>query len=429
MSKIPLGEQVAVTAAAPGIVVSTPYRENSIAAIARMAATTDRLARFHTTFYTGSLPSVIGRLPLVGARLTPELGRRSFPGIPSAKVMTGATLAEVAHVLLARAFGTKRPQIPRDLMYMVKARLDRIVARRMVREDSNILVGMYGAAQYSFEVAKQRDRLCILNFVNSHPLAHNRYLRDLAGLEDSHHEMIPDWVAKRVERELSLADLVLVPSRFVAAQLIARGVLEEKIAVIPYGVDLSAFRAPTLQPAPDDCIECLFVGQISYRKGVHVLLNVARACRSLPVRFRLCGPVVSPELIEDLPENAHYDGPIPPGRVPAAMQEADILLVPSLEDAYGLVVLEAMASGLPVITTSNAGTSELLSNGRNGVVVPAGDVESIVAALTLLVHDVGARLQMSAAAAATVASRPWEAFAEAAIARIDELQAARRQAL
>ncbi len=259
--------------------VSTPYRANSIVHIARTAAVRAQIEVFYTTLYMARWQAAANRFPVVGRRLSKELGRRAFPGIPAERVANVAMLPELLHIGARRLLGDRNPALAAQLMYWVKAKFDTAVARRVQHERPEVVVGMYAASLESFEAVHRHGGLAVLNFVNSHPAEHNRYLTQLAGLRAPHHELIPDWVSRRVESELELADLVLVPSRFVAGQLIAHGVPAEKLATLPYGVNLSAF-SPRKQYSPEKKrLECLYVGQISHRKGIPALLDAARRCR------------------------------------------------------------------------------------------------------------------------------------------------------
>lgn len=393
--------------------VSTPYRENAIVSIARAAEASGKLQRFYTTLYLGGWARIAQRLPLIGQRLFKELSRRTFTGIPNSRVATAATISEMRHSVARRLFGRRHPDWVANLMYRVKAQFDTAVSNKLAQLDRNVFIGMYAASCDSFSAVHRHGGLAVLNFVNSHPVEHNRYLIELGGLKTPHHELIPKWVAQRVEAELKLADLVLVPSRFIADQLLAHGVEPEKITTIPYGVDLSAFY-PLREPAPEkDHVECLYVGQISHRKGIRLLLESARCLQDLPVKFRLMGPIVSAEVLDGLPENMIYEGPNLPGGVAEAMRRTDLFVLPTLEDACALVVLEAMASGLPVITTMNNGSGELIDTGHDGLIVPAGNKEALAGAIRALVGSSSRRRKMGSAARQKVQdAHSWEAYGQ-----------------
>jgi glycosyltransferase involved in cell wall biosynthesis len=248
--------------------------------------------------------------------------------------------------------------------------------------------------------------------VNSHPRHRNACLRELAGLHGKHQEFVPEWVVRRVDREIEAADWVLVPSEYVASQIAAHGVPRKRIAVIPYGVDLSAFR-PAEATRPGPVVECLYVGQISHGKGIPFLMEAARRCRRLPVRFTLHGPLVSPEVLENCPDNVRYRGRIHPAAVPRAMREAQIFLFPTLDDSFGLVILEAIASGLAVISTPNAGGIEGFANGRDVLIVPPGDSVALAAAIETLADDRAARARFAQSALTRVrAERSWSPYGE-----------------
>lgn len=391
--------------------VSTPYREASIVAIARAAASQERLHRFYTTVQFASLANAASQVPLVGNALRRQLSRRGFDGVPPELISGAAPFAEVMHLALRRAAAARNPMVVRNLMYWVKEQFDQVVVRRLMHSPPHVFVGMYGASSSSMGAIRRLGYCGILNFVNSHPEEHNRYLRELGGVGSRHHELIPSWVAARVEAELESARFILVPSRFVMRQLEARGVSKESMLLVPYGVDLRAYDS--IQKVHDNTveIECLYVGQVSYRKGIRTLLQAARRCRSLPIRFTIVGPLVSAELLDNLPDNVRYLGSTHPDGVPSAMARADVLVLPTLEDAFGLVVLEAMAAGLPVVTTSHAGSSELIADGEDGLVVPPGDTTMLAEALARLAEDSSLRERLGMAGRSKVAvSHPWEDY-------------------
>jgi glycosyltransferase involved in cell wall biosynthesis len=283
---------------------------------------------------------------------------------------------------------------------------------------------MFASAELTLREARASNRLGVLNFVSSHPLYHNRFLTELGGLSNGDHELVPPKVAQRVERELEMADLVLVPSRFVARQLEEVGLPKERIAVEPYGVDLSAFSPAdrgSRHGGRNGVVRCLYVGHVSHRKGVPVLLEAARRLRSQPIEFALVGPVVSPEVLRDPPDNVRYLGPTVHGGVAETMREADLFVLPSLEDSYGLVTLEAMASGLPVIVSDHAGTSELITHGEDGLVIPAGDATALVQAIERLVQDDDLRAAMGAAARRRVeGGHSWADYADRVMGLVGE---------
>lgn len=129
--------------------------------------------------------------------------------------------AVIAHIRGLLGYGSRT-------IYAAKMAFDRAVARE--RPPAEAVVGICGSVALAIRAAREMDALAVLNFVNSHGAEHNRFLREPAGLHGPGHELVPERVAGRVEQELSLADLVLVPSRFVVNQLLERGLPRAQVA-------------------------------------------------------------------------------------------------------------------------------------------------------------------------------------------------------
>jgi glycosyltransferase involved in cell wall biosynthesis len=103
---------------------------------------------------------------------------------------------------------------------------------------------------------------------------------------------------------------------------------------------------------------------------------------------------------------------IPHDRVLDVMMQSDVLVLPSISEAFGLVVTEALSCGLPVIVTPNVGASDLICDGRDGFVVPVCSAEAIADRLNALNLDRELLADMSRNAQATAARRPWEIYRE-----------------
>lgn len=188
------------------------------------------------------------------------------------------------------------------------------------------------------------------------------------------------------------ADLVVVPSRFLADAASRAGVHDERLRVIPSGIDLS--RHPFRERHPHEGpVVVTFAGRYVEKKGV---LDVARALAGidgLRCRFVGHGPMESQlrELLRELRLDAELVDGAAPGAVQQAIQETDLLVTASKvaadgdAETLGLVNLEAQASGVPVITTRSGGIPEAVSP-DGAVLVPEGDVAAIHQAVRELVR-------------------------------------------
>jgi phosphatidylinositol alpha-mannosyltransferase len=176
--------------------------------------------------------------------------------------------------------------------------------------------------------------------------------------------------------------------------------------IIPNGIDTEHFRfdGPARKEFTDGKLNILFVGRLERRKGLGYLLNAcAEMKRSFP-NFRLI--VVGPgtvlrhryeKLVGDmsLTNNVVFTGFVPSAELPSYYRSADIFCAPATGgESFGIVLLEAMACGKPVVATSIKGYASVLANGDEGLLVPPKDDEALAQALLSLLHDKSLRLQM-----------------------------------
>lgn len=173
----------------------------------------------------------------------------------------------------------------------------------------------------------------------------------------------------------------------------------QRVSVIPPGVDLAMWRAASERGGPRPTHEkprLLFVGVDFDRKGGEVLL---KAFRQLTGHAEL--DVVSPEA-QSLPNGipglrVHRNLSINSGELRDLYARADLFLLPTLNDCTPLAVLEAMASGLPVVASDVGAIREQVEDGVNGLLVTPGDVRSLVGAVKALLSDVTRRRAMGVA--------------------------------
>jgi glycosyltransferase involved in cell wall biosynthesis len=387
-------------------VVATPSGVPYVLSIAKAAYARNQLARVYTAFIAPPWLFGVRNIPIpnLGDRLDGWVRRKSLNGIPTSHAKA---VGQVPELLRATASSIPRGQhLAAYLMYRGKNVFDDAVARQLSSIDFDVAIGHYASSWKILNETRRLGRVSGLVFENSHPKHQNRMLRELGGVPDGHHELIPAHVQRSVERELELADLVLVPSHYVRRQLEAEGLARDKIAVERYGVDPRMFRPLTARDehaATNGLVRCLYVGQISHRKGISSLVEAAHRLKGLGftdkmIEFRLIGPLVSPEVMNRAPDNVKWSRTLGHDQISSEMRRAQFFILPSLDDAYPLVMLEAMSSGLPVIVSDHTGVTEIISDGQEGIVVPAGNVDSLTQAIAKLALDPQLRVAMGQAA-------------------------------
>ena len=172
-------------------------------------------------------------------------------------------------------------------------------------------------------------------------------------------------------RELEIADYIAVTSHFTQASLLENGIAEDRILLTPLGVDAARF-VPANAPN-DGRFRVLYVGQLRLRKGVQYLLEAWARLRLDNAELLLVGDVVD-EFKEILHKALRQHANITvvghaadPVRL---YQSASVCVLPTIEDGFGLVVLEAMACGAPVILTENTGAKDCVRRDIDGFILP-----------------------------------------------------------
>ena len=178
------------------------------------------------------------------------------------------------------------------------------------------------------------------------------------------------------------------------------------VVVPTFGVDVDRFHPPERRrsAAEDGPPVGLFVGNVSRAKGVDVLLTALGQCGRAWGRFVFVGGGGEVEAMRKqarqlgLADRIDWAGPLPPATVADLMRRVDFLVLPSLSEGRPNVVVEAMASGLPVIATAVGGVPELIADGRTGLLVPPGRAGPLADALGRLCRRRGLRTRLGAAA-------------------------------
>jgi alpha-maltose-1-phosphate synthase len=230
----------------------------------------------------------------------------------------------------------------------------------------------------------------------------------------------------REEKIYEIADAITVPSIFALRSFVESGVPQEKLHRIPYGVRLESFSR-TAEPPPER-FEVLFAGSVGLRKGFPYLLEAFAKLRHPAKRLRVAG-TLHPDIktvLNRLPlDHVEFVGTVPQGQLAKLMSTSHTLVLPSIEDGFGLVLGQAMACGCPVIATTNTGGADLITDGVEGFIIPIRDPEALTDRMQQLVDDPARQARMSEAALRRVRSiggwgdygDQWEGLLENMVSR------------
>jgi glycosyltransferase involved in cell wall biosynthesis len=249
------------------------------------------------------------------------------------------------------------------------------IASFFVPKDSDIVISFAGYSQEIFESKKLINTIKILDRGSTHTLE-NIYLNKIAA---NYHKTKWEPHSKIfIERELKeyeLADKILIPSTFVKKTFLKNDIPEEKLIQIPYAYSLAKFNGLKINKEKKEKA-VLFVGQISPRKGILVLINAMKlVIEKLPdVKLWLVGPKNSP-----IPDSFFEESWINNFGILSGQElfdkynQASVFCLPSFEEGLALVLTEALNCALPIVATENSGAGNLIKEGIQGFIVPAGD--------------------------------------------------------
>ncbi len=199
----------------------------------------------------------------------------------------------------------------------------------------------------------------------------------------------------RIGQEWQVAGRVIVHSAHSREALLSQGVAPERCVVIPPAFRSSTTSAPRRIGA-NRPLRVLFVGNHCLAKGYHIFASAARLAGKGFEFISIGSMSMKPSFLADASQFVAMHGHLTQAKVREQMMRADVLVFPTLSDGFGLVQLEAMAAGLPVIATGCCG--EVVRHGIDGMLVPPRDSSAIIAALEELRADPDKYEQLSMAA-------------------------------
>lgn len=273
--------------------------------------------------------------------------------------------------------------------------LDHILGLFMKKCD--VFIAMSSIYSYAFRKAKSRfDATTILERGSVHAYA-LKQLYDLQGFDrnstknNSYYSLVSDYAIERELKMYDFVDYISIASSFVHKTMIDNKVPVDKLFVNPYGVDLSIFHPVPLDK--DDIYDVIMVGNWSWMKGCDLLAEV---CKKMRLRLLHVGSCAMPFPIE---EGFLDVGPVDQKLIPDYFKKARISVLASRQDGFGVVLLQSLASGLPVVSSKHTGgeTIKDMIDEKEAIIVfdPYNEVSlesAIKKALDLAEHQDKARV-------------------------------------
>lgn len=405
------------------ILVAHPFGNANVRALLAALAAEGLLAKFITTLGWSTRASWLSRVP---ARYRSQLQRRSYD-LPPDKVDAYPTRELVR--LLAASGGLK-PLIEHERGWasidQVWQDLDRRAADYLLhcqhRAHIRAVYAYEDCAAALFEAAGKTGARRVYDLPIAYWELAGRLLREeaerypdweptLGGTRDSHEKLA------RKTRELQLADVVVCASNFVLESLPQSTRDAKTCVMVPFG-------SPSVAPGDGSKdygmpLRVLFAGSMTQRKGLADLFAAMKLIDSSAVELVVMGSPLQPlAWYRDRLARFTYEPPRPHAEVLRLMRSCDLLVLPSIVEGRALVQQEAMACGLPVIATRNAGADDLITDGETGFLVPIRSPEALAEKISWCASNREATYGMGIAAQSRAAQLTWRGYGEKVLAAI-----------
>jgi glycosyltransferase involved in cell wall biosynthesis len=201
--------------------------------------------------------------------------------------------------------------------------------------------------------------------------------------------LVPEEYFAWRKAEWALSDAIMVNSQWTFDALVQQGLPADKIHIIPLAYEAKdSSEEPSAVPLKPDSepLRVLFLGQVNLRKGIPYLIEAAKLLKTENIQIDIAGPIaIADQFVVKAPPNVRFHGAVTRDRVREFYKRADVFVLPTISDGFALTQLEAMAHGLPVITTPNCG--RVVTEGLDGFVIPPRDAAALANCLRTLLED------------------------------------------
>jgi alpha-maltose-1-phosphate synthase len=309
----------------------------------------------------------------IGGSLRSELAKRYYFSALDPDLVVQNPWLMALRILLKRCLRSE--SLDNLLIYGLNRSFDLWLAARLrALTTGDVLIGYEVSSWKSFQSARKAGIVIILDLASvAWPC--QQELFEAEGLTFPGHLL--KNIIRLKQRELELADFILVASRLAKNSLRKAGIDDEKASIIPYGTDSERFSQKPDYPRKKK-LTLLYVGAVSRHKGVVYLLEALRQLANPDIELLMVGGMgdAAPFLPAYAGLYRHLPF-LPQEELVPYYQGADVFVLPSLLEGFGQVTLEAMACGTPVIISDQAGSADVVTDGVNGFVVAARDVGAL----------------------------------------------------
>ncbi|MEN9599549.1 MAG: hypothetical protein RL596_1868 [Bacteroidota bacterium] len=339
-----------------------------------------------------------------------KLSVKSDPEIESSKVQTRFS------AFLLQLFNRVQKKRVEESSYIDDRWQDKWVAKWVKKNKPDLVIGYEKSCLKTFTVAKQYGAITWLDLSQVHP----NYIATLREIYPffktiTGGESLFQAISKHKISEYEVADKIFSLSQFAKSTLSQNSIDETKVVVNSLGYDPSIFYPSPLKTINNNKpLKLIYAGIITKRKGIHLLLEAINSFQSREVELILIGPKSDASYLIDTYESRikiNYIEACAQDKLADYFREADVFVFPSYLDSWAAVVPEAMACGLPIITTTATGSSQLVTSDC-GFVIESNNIDALEAAIQYFIDNKSSIQVMGNAASIAVEKYSWKKYSE-----------------
>ncbi|MFV1977428.1 MAG: glycosyltransferase family 4 protein [Candidatus Scalindua sp.] len=287
--------------------------------------------------------------------------------------------------------------------------------------ESDICIAFAGFGLHTIKKAKEMGAITVIERGSAHMLYQTQILteeHEKYGLKFQHPS------AKLIDmslEEYEEADYISIPSLFAKRTFLERGIPEEKLIHVPYGVHLDEFRQAQKE---DNIFRIVYAGGMTIQKGVHYLLQAYAELRLPGSELLLVGGMTEEIKLffKKYRGNYRWVPHVSQKELYKYYSQASVFVLNSIQDGFGMVMPQAMACGLPVVCTKNTGGEDIIKDGKEGFIIPIRDVEALKEKILYLYENSEISNEMGQLAKERVSKGfTWDDYGDRMIAKFHDI--------
>lgn len=273
------------------------------------------------------------------------------------------------------------------MVYEHDERFDAYMAKKLSKMQSSIFWGFQGSSLNSIKAIRKNNGFAICELST----AHVTYAKKILKEEQELHPLWADTITnvafpaayeKRLEQEPIAANIVIAASAFTKKTLTESGIAANKIYTLPLGASVEHIKYIPDKSKTGRPLKLLYAGTVTQRKGIYYLLEAMKKFNNNDVELHIIGNTFGTNNeFQKYSSFYNYHGPLSQQQLFQKYCEYDALVLPTIFEGFALVIVEAMAAGLPVITTEHSIGPDIIENDKNGFIIPIREIDSIVSSI------------------------------------------------